>query len=181
MHRNTLEAYATRFFKSLSLLLTREGLDHLQEVAASETLRGWVQEIWIIPNLFEGWQQKDKETFIDLGLSVRKHRRILRMLRGEKEESTSTNAEAELDALFTAYDSTLAEHRAILDSELFGVLETCLPRLENVTTVGLRSYPIEYLLLKADYRSFRCLGLRELKKFNVDDIRVHLTWASFRK
>ncbi|GLA67265.1 hypothetical protein AtubIFM55763_010616 [Aspergillus tubingensis] len=181
MHRNTLEAYATRFFKSLSLVLTREGLDHLQEVAASETLRRWVQEIWIIPNLFEGWPQKDKETYKYLGLAGRRQRRILRMMRGEKEEPTSTNAEAELDALFTAYEVTLAEHRAILGSELFGALETYLPRLENVTTVGLRSYPIEYLLLKSDYRSFRCLGLRELKKFNTDDIRVHLTGASFRK
>ncbi|GKZ75542.1 hypothetical protein AnigIFM56816_000195 [Aspergillus niger] len=101
-------------------------------------------------------------------------------MRGEKEESTSTNAEAELDALFAAYEGTLAEHRAILDSELLGVLEKCLPRLKNVTTVGLRSYPLEFLLSKANYRSFRCLGLRELKKFNTDDFPqgyvVHAFW-----
>ncbi|GCB24991.1 hypothetical protein AAWM_07876 [Aspergillus awamori] len=181
IYGNTLEAYATRYFKSLSLLLTRDSLGHLVDVAASETLRDWVQEIWIIPNLFEGWPQKDKENFKSLGLSMRKQRRMLRMMRGEKEDSTSTNAEAELDALFAAYEGTLAEHRAILDSELLGVLEKCLPLLKNVTTVGLRSYPLEFLLSKANYRSFRCLGLRELEKFSTDDVRGHLTFASFRK
>ncbi|KAJ5785902.1 uncharacterized protein N7503_011114 [Penicillium pulvis] len=82
------------------------------------------------------------------------------MVRGEKEEPLFNNieAEAELDALFTSYQATLEEHRAILDSELTAVLEKCLPRLENATTVGLWCYPIEYLL-KANYRSFRCLGL----------------------
>ncbi|PWY74259.1 hypothetical protein BO83DRAFT_360517 [Aspergillus eucalypticola CBS 122712] len=181
IYANTLEAYATRYFKSLSLLLTRDSLDHLEEVAASEALRDWVEEIWIIPNLFEGWPRRDKENFKSLGLSMRRQRKVLRMMRGEKEDPTSTNAEAELDALFAAYEGTLAEHRAILDSELHEVLEKCLPRLKNVTMIALRSYPIEYLLLKANYRSFRCLGLRELKKFNSGDVLGHLTFASFRK
>ncbi|KAJ5865424.1 uncharacterized protein N7529_007340 [Penicillium soppii] len=181
IHSSTLEAYATRYFKNLSLLLTRESLDNLEDIAESETLRGSVREIRIIPNLFEGWPEKNKESFKSPGLSLRKQRRMLRMMRGEREESTSNNAEAELDALFTSYQATLEEHRAILDSELAPVLEKCLPRLENATTVGLRCYPIEFLL-EANYRSFRCLGLRELKnQFNNDDMSVHLTFTSFKR
>ncbi|KAJ5783751.1 uncharacterized protein N7518_009428 [Penicillium psychrosexuale] len=183
IHGSTLEAYATRYFKILSLLLTRESLDNLEDIAESETLRGSVQEIRIIPNLFEGWPEKNKERFRSPGLALRQQRSIFRIMRGEKEEPpfNKTEAKAELDALFTSYQAALEEHRAILDSELTAVLEKCLPRLENATTVGLRCYPIEFLL-EANYRSFRCLGLRELKnQFNNDDISVHLTFTSFQR
>lgn len=172
-----------RYFKNLSLLLTRESLDNLEDIAESETLRGSVREIRIIPNLFEGWPEKNKEGFKSPGLSLRKQRRMLRMMRGEREEPlfNNTEAEAELGALFTSYQAALEEHHAILDSELATVLEKCLPRLENATTVGLRCYPIEFLL-EANYRSFRCLGLRELKnQFNNDDMSVHLTFTSFQQ
>ncbi|KAF9237690.1 hypothetical protein CBS147339_8945 [Penicillium roqueforti] len=183
IHGSTLEAYATRYFKILSLLLTRESLDNLEDIAESETLRGSVREIRIIPNLFEGWPEKNKERFRSPGLALRQQRSIFRIMRGEKEEPpfNKTEAKAELDALFTSYQAALEEHRAILDSELTAVLEKCLPRLENATTVGLRCYPIEFLL-EANYRSFRCLGLRELKnQFNNDDISVHLTFTSFQR
>ncbi|KAJ5524718.1 hypothetical protein N7494_011368 [Penicillium frequentans] len=183
IHGSTLEAYATRYFKILPLLLTRESIDNLEGVAASETLRGSVREIRIIPNLFEGWPERDKERFISPGLSIRKQRRMFRIIRGEKEEPpfNSTEAEAELDALFTSYQAALEDHRAILDSELTTVLEKCLPRLENTTTVGLRCYPIEFLL-KAKHRSFHCLGLRELKnQFNTDDMSGNIAFADFKQ
>ncbi|KAI1830108.1 hypothetical protein DTO013E5_7644 [Penicillium roqueforti] len=183
IHGSTLEAYATRYFKILSLLLTRESLDNLEDIAESETLRGSVREIRIIPNLFEGWPEKNKERFRSPGLALRQQRSIFRIMRGEKEEPpfNKTEAKAGLDALFTSYQAALEEHRAILDLELTAVLEKCLPRLENATTVGLRCYPIEFLL-EANYRSFRCLGLRELKnQFNNDDISVHLTFTSFQR
>jgi hypothetical protein len=183
LHGSTLEAYATRYFKTLPLLLTRESIDNLEGVAASETLRGSVREIRIIPNLFEGWPNMDRERFIGPGLSIRKQRRMFRIIRGEKEVPSfnNTEAEAELDASFTSYQAALEEHRAILDSELTTVLEKCLPRLENATTIGLRCYPIEFLL-KAKHRSFHCLGLRELKnQFNTDDMSGGIAFAGFRQ
>ncbi|KAJ5731973.1 hypothetical protein N7493_003454 [Penicillium malachiteum] len=138
IHRNALEAYATRYFGTISLLLTREGLDRLAEIAASETLRRWVQEIWIIPNL--------------------------------------------LEALFGVYEATSADHRAILNSGLFATLERCLPRLKNATTIGLQSYPIHLLLKQADYHSFRCLGLHELKsQLNNPALNINLGIPSFQQ
>ncbi|KAJ5087118.1 hypothetical protein N7456_010734 [Penicillium angulare] len=181
IHSSTLEAYATRYFRVLPLLLTREGLDDLEDVAASETLRGWVREIRIIPNLFEGWPEYDKGRFKEPGLSHRKMQRMFRKIRGEKEESTSNNDEAELDALFDSYQAALEGHRAILDSELAVVLEKCLPRLKNVTTVCLRCYPFEFLI-KANPRSFRCLGLREIKnRFNIDEMSGNIDFLGFKQ
>ncbi|KAJ5901460.1 hypothetical protein N7495_001988 [Penicillium taxi] len=181
IHSSTLEAYATRYFKVLPLLLTREGLDDLEDVAASETLRGWVREIRIIPNLFEGWPEYDKERFKEPGLSHRKVQRMFRKIRGEKEESTSNNDEAELDALFASYQAALEGHRAIIDSELAVVLEKCLPRLKNVTTVCLWCYPFEFLI-KANPRLFRCLGLREIKnRFNIDEMSGNIDFWGFKQ
>ncbi|KAJ5267539.1 hypothetical protein N7478_010347 [Penicillium angulare] len=175
IHRKTLEAYSTRYFRSLSLLLTHEGLSRLEEVAESEALRGSVQEIWIIPNLFEGWPQKDKTSFKRPSLT---HWKMRGLFRREPEESNDSQAEyeAQLDALFAVYEATIAEHRAILDSGLFEALEKCLPRLENAINIGLQCYPIDTLLREAHYGSFRCLGLRELKsQLNTPGMLSNLT------
>ncbi|KAJ5742573.1 uncharacterized protein N7511_011305 [Penicillium nucicola] len=184
IHRDTLEAYATRYFRTFSVLLTREGLDRLEEIAASETLRCWVQEIWIIPNLFEGWPERDKEMFKSPALANQKQRRLRRLMHGQLEEAMEPEAEldAQLDALFAVYEATSAEHRAILNSGLFATLEKCLPRLKNATTVGLRSYPIHLLLSQADYRFFHCLGLRELKsQLNTPVMDINLAMSSFQQ
>ncbi|KAJ5876412.1 uncharacterized protein N7529_001996 [Penicillium soppii] len=163
IHGNTLEAYTTRYFKRISLLLTREGLDRLDNISTSKTLRGSVEEIWIIPNLFEGWTHLDKAKFTTV--DTRKH--LVRWGRRPTMEE-SNEIQAELEALFAVFEATMKEHRVILESSgLFGTLEKCLPRLENAVTIGLRFYATHFLLNIAKHTGFTCLGLRELKsKFN---------------
>ncbi|KAJ5675800.1 hypothetical protein N7462_008697 [Penicillium macrosclerotiorum] len=159
IYDNTLEAYTTRYFKRVTILLTREGLDRLEYVAASETLRGSVEEIWIIPNLFDHWANLDKASFTKVDI----RRYLLRLGRHPTTEEHN-EVQAELEALFAVYEATMAEHRAILEPPgLLGRLEKCLPRLEKAVTLGLRSYETRFLLNKARNTDFTCLGLRELK------------------
>ncbi|KAF3392463.1 hypothetical protein F1880_008924 [Penicillium rolfsii] len=77
----------------------------------------------------------------------------------------------ELEALFAAFDTTMKEHKKILRySGLFERLERCLPRLKNAVSLGLRSYTTHFLLNRASYTDFTCLGLRELKsQFKYQD------------
>ncbi|KAJ5771681.1 hypothetical protein N7520_002210 [Penicillium odoratum] len=162
IHGNTLEAYTTRYFKRISLLLTREGLDRLEHIASSKTLRGSVEEIWIIPNLFESGIRLDKAKFTNM--ENRNHQ-----LRwgGISTMAKSDETQAELLA-FVVYKAIMKEQQAILDSwGFFGTLEKCLPRLENAVTFGVRFHATHFLLNTAKHSDLTCLGLRELKsQFN---------------
>jgi hypothetical protein len=166
IHDNTLEAYVTRYFRRITLLLTCEGLDRLEQIATSKTLRSSVEEIWIIPNLLEPWAQLDKATFTKV--DPRRH-----MLRWERLPTTeeSNEMKAELEALFAVFDTTMKEHNNILQySGLFTSLEKCLPRLKNAVTLGLRPYATYFLLNRASHSDFTCLGLREMKsQFKYQD------------
>ncbi|KAJ5947933.1 hypothetical protein N7466_000948 [Penicillium verhagenii] len=165
IHDNTLEAYATRYFKTISLLLTREGLDRLEHIAAcNETLRGSVEEIWIIPTLLESWTHLDKVRFPSVDTTAP----LVRWGRNPPIEEPGA-IQAEFEALYSVFEATLKEHRAILESGLFSALEKCLPRLENAITIGLRFYATNFLLDIVKPSGFTCLGLCELKsKFNYN-------------
>ncbi|KAJ5889034.1 hypothetical protein N7495_009075 [Penicillium taxi] len=166
IHGNTLEAYTTRYSKRISLILTREGLDCLEQIAASKTIRGSVKEIWIIPNLFEGWTHLDKESLTNMYTSENYRRFGLRVPKNIE----MNQMQAELDALFTVFEATRTEHRAILEcSGLFSTLQRCLPRLENAVTLGLRcrltNVFFDHAKPSSDtkHASFTCLGLRAFK------------------
>ncbi|KAJ5715530.1 uncharacterized protein N7483_012711 [Penicillium malachiteum] len=153
IHDNTLEAYTARYFRKITLLLTPEGLERLEQITTSKTLRSYVEEIWIIPNLFENWAKLDRASFTD----------VLRPTRLPPTEE-SKEIEAELEALFAVFEPAMKKHDAILQfSGLFNSLEKCLPRLKNAVTLGLRTYDTSFLLKNAAHTDFTCLGLRELK------------------
>ncbi|CAI7669978.1 unnamed protein product [Penicillium manginii] len=159
IYDKTLEAYTTRYFKRITLLLTYEGLERLEHVAASETIRGSVEEIWIIPNLFDHWANLDKASFTKVDFRIY----LLKLGRHPTPEEHN-EVQAELEALFAVYKATMAEHHAILEPPgLLGRLEKCLPRLENAVTLGLRSYETISLLNITRNADLTCLGLRELK------------------
>lgn len=165
IHDNTLEAYATRYFRRITLLLTYEGLARLEQIATSKTLRSSVEEIWIIPNLLEPWAQLDKAIFTKVDPT--RHLESERLPKTEE----SNKMKAELEALFAVFDTTMKEHNNILqNSGLFNSLGDCLPRLKNAVTLGLRSYATYFLLNRASHTDFTCLGLRELKsQFKYQD------------
>ncbi|KAJ5888261.1 hypothetical protein N7495_008302 [Penicillium taxi] len=166
IHDNTLEAYTTRYFRKITLLLTCEGLDRLEQIATSKTLCSSVEEIWIIPNLLEPWAQLDKATFtkVDPGRHLVKCQRL-------PTTEESNDMKVELEALFAVFDTIMKEHNKILQySGLFNRLEKCLPHLKNAVNLGLRSYPTRFLLKHASHTDFTCMGLREFKsQFKYQD------------
>ncbi|KAJ5272396.1 hypothetical protein N7478_007521 [Penicillium angulare] len=175
IYDHTLEAYATRYFKRVTLLLTREGLDRLEHVASSEIFRRSVEEIWIIPNLFDHWAGLDKADFT----KVNNMKWVLRLGRPPTVEEKNED-QAALEALFAVFEATMVEHRAILESPgLLGRLEKCLPRLENAITLGLRRYDTRFLLNTARNTDFTCLGLQALKShFNFKIVPMHIQTLS---
>lgn len=176
IHNLTLETFTTNF-KKISVLLTREGLECLEGIAASENLRGSVQEICVVPNLFDGWPLLDRAAFTNSELM---NMPIDIQLNITPEKLNVFNAE--LETRFAVYEAALADHRAILDSSaLFDTLEKCLPRLENVVDVGIRSHPIPFLLHESEHTSFRCLGLRALRDLlSPADKYKHWPMVQFR-
>lgn len=146
----TLEVFAKRYYTSLRLLLTTESLRRLERIAANDTLRLFVQELWIVPTLFQG---RDRMTYSEFSCSVFGNR-----ARDERKWD-----EAELKARYAAFRAIEEDHRAILKSSgLRDTLEKCIPRFENAVAFGLQSYPMETLLHSAEGNYVRCIGLPEL-------------------
>jgi hypothetical protein len=157
-YSKTLEAFARQYYKSLSLLVTTESLNQLQQIAARELLRTSVHEIWIVPTLFEGWPEMKypKVASSEYGRRSTKYSR--------KEKSWNIT-QAEFEARFAAYQAVIADHPSILESSaLSDILAKCLSLCENTVTLGLRSYPIHLLLNSEKEAGVRCLVLPELRK-----------------
>ncbi|KAJ5934972.1 hypothetical protein N7466_004519 [Penicillium verhagenii] len=154
---NTLEAYTSRYFKKISIILTREGLKHLEGIAGSEVLRGSVKEVWIIPNLFEGYSKVDKAKLIEV--DPEDYRSTLGQLPTEEE---MYQFGCMLEFVYGLYKAQIREHILNLQgSGLSKTLEKCLPCLENLTSVGVQSFDTSLLLsVPID---FSCLGLRKFK------------------
>ncbi|CDM34576.1 unnamed protein product [Penicillium roqueforti FM164] len=150
-YNNTIEISARRCYTSISLLLTSDSLCRLEEIAADDILRTFVQKIWIVPALFEGKEKMTDSRFAHskFGNGARK--------------GWKGNA-AELQARYIAFQAIEEDHRAISKSSaLRDTLDRCLPRFENAVVFGLQSDPMERLLNLEKGSYIRCLGLPELR------------------
>ncbi|OOQ87281.1 hypothetical protein PEBR_17645 [Penicillium brasilianum] len=153
-----LEAFARRYHRSLSLLVTTENLSQLQQIAARDLLRTSFREIWIVPTLFEGWP---KIKYLEFASSEYGRRST----KYDRKEKSWNITQAELEARFAAYQAVIAGHRSILESStLSDILAKCLALCENTVTTGLRSYPINLLLNSEKEAGVSCLGSPELRK-----------------
>ncbi|KAJ5316351.1 hypothetical protein N7476_006658 [Penicillium atrosanguineum] len=148
LYSNTLESFANHNLKSICILLTSNSLRQLTDLAANDTLRTRVQELWVIPILFGGCYEMDYEEFVisPYGASSR------------VEYAWETG---ELEAHYKGYKATVADHLELLQSDtLSTILDACVARFESLSSIGLRWYPTNRLLHPD--RDFPCLGLREL-------------------
>ena len=123
LYTKSWEEFAKRYFKSICISVKSDSLHRLGQLAADESIRTRVQELWIKPDLFKGRYQLSLEAFRRTG-----HAEACRTMGMDLEEC------------YTQYQAIAADHLQILESETFAnTLTKCVARFENLKTFGLRS------------------------------------------
>ncbi|KAJ6095763.1 hypothetical protein N7486_006509 [Penicillium sp. IBT 16267x] len=117
------EEFAKRYFRSICISVKSDGLHRLEELAADDSLRTRVQELWIKPDLFKGRYQLSLEAF-----------------RHTAHAEACRTMGLDLEECYAQYQAISADHLHILESETLGnTLTKCVARFENLKTFGLRS------------------------------------------
>ncbi|KAJ5646714.1 hypothetical protein N7490_003086 [Penicillium lividum] len=138
LYTKSREAFVGRFFQSICMLVTRDSLKGLEGFAADDFIRKRLQELWIVPVLFEGMDNMSIAEFRD------------------------TNHPEEY---FQQYQAEVVDHRLILESEAFqDTLTHCVSQFENLSTIGLQSLTMAYRIISQRESFPRCLGLRNLQR-----------------
>lgn len=128
----SLEAFSSRYLKSIRFLVTSDSLRELEALAKTDGIREQVQELWMLPSMFEGYHGLCEETMYDLAVSSKSCQPV----EGD-----------ELKARYTIYQAMVADSSSLLESEAFSTrLRRCLEQFENLDTIGLAHYPTTFLL-----------------------------------
>ncbi|KAJ5258743.1 hypothetical protein N7524_010299 [Penicillium chrysogenum] len=128
LYRNSLENFAETFYRKIRFIVTSESLHELEELSKSNGLREHVQELWMIPTVFNG-------TEMPLGM-VSISSKSCRQVNGD-----------ELESRHAIHKAMLADNSNLLESEAFSVrLRECMDRFQNLQTIGLAHYRTEFLL-----------------------------------
>jgi hypothetical protein len=128
LYKNTLENFAKAFYRKIRFIVTSESLHELEELSKSNGLREHVQELWMIPIVFDG-------TEMPLGM-VSISSKSCRQVNGD-----------ELESRYAVHKAMLADNSNLLESEAFSVrLRECMDRFKNLQTIRLAHYRTEFLL-----------------------------------
>ncbi|OQE33232.1 hypothetical protein PENNAL_c0733G04306, partial [Penicillium nalgiovense] len=57
LYKNSLENFAGTFYRKIRFIVTSESLHELEELSKSNGLREHVQELWMIPTVFNGTEK----------------------------------------------------------------------------------------------------------------------------
>ena len=147
LYERSLDHFSDRYFKSIRFIVTSDSLRELEDLASSNDIRKRVQELWMIPTVFEGFHDRTLKNMGELSVSSK---------------SCRLAEEEELKARYTTYKAMVADNSNLLESEAFGVrLRKCLERFENLNTIGLAHYTTSFLL-DPRQQKVRFLGWRHL-------------------
>lgn len=128
LYKNSLENFAGTFYRRIRFIVTSESLHELEELSKSNCLREHVQELWMIPIVFNGTENP-------LGM-VSISSKSCRQVNGD-----------ELESRHAIHKAMLADNSNLLESEAFSVrLRECMDRFQNLQTIGLAHYRTEFLL-----------------------------------
>jgi hypothetical protein len=158
LYKNSLENFAETFYRKIRFIVTSESLHELEELSKSNSLREHVQELWMIPIVFDGTEKP-------LGM-VSISSKSCRQVNGH-----------ELESRYAVHKAMLADNSNLLESEAFSVrLRECMDRLKNLQTIGLAHYRTEYLL-DPRQRTVPFLGRRQMMsridfRFDVYSLRA---------
>ncbi|CAI7639624.1 unnamed protein product [Penicillium bialowiezense] len=128
LYKNSLENFAKTFYRKVRFIVTSESLRELEALSNSNGLREHVQELWMIPVVFDGAEGP-------LGM-ISISSKSCRQVKGD-----------ELESRRAVQKDMLADNRNLLESEAFSVrLRECMDRFKNIQTIGLAHYRTEFLL-----------------------------------
>ncbi|GAQ38511.1 hypothetical protein AtubIFM61612_007944 [Aspergillus tubingensis] len=141
-----------RVFRSISVLCTSGGLCQLYELSMHEDIRQHVEELRLVPELFNGEYEMHPYGFAYwdcIRLALKKQR--------QQQSEEEHSALAHISQYYQDFHFVMKDHRRILKSPTaIRVLRHCMGRFVNLTTVGLRYRPAE------GSRNSICLGWRSL-------------------
>ncbi|OJJ67098.1 hypothetical protein ASPBRDRAFT_136262 [Aspergillus brasiliensis CBS 101740] len=147
----TLHAFR-RVFRSISVLCTPDGLLKLWEISMHEGICERVEELRLVPELFNGEYDMPPHGFVEwdcIRIALKKQRR--------QQPSEEYSPLVHVWQYYENYEVVMKDHRQTLKSPTtIRVLQHCLNRFVNLTTVGLRYRPAE------GGREFICLGWRSI-------------------
>lgn len=75
LYQQSLDTFSDRYFKSFRFLATSDGLRNLEEIAKVRFVRERVQELWMIPAIFEG-TNRNKQRMCDYAVSSKSCERL---------------------------------------------------------------------------------------------------------
>ncbi|KAJ5501224.1 hypothetical protein N7453_006041 [Penicillium expansum] len=128
LYKSSLENFAKTFYRKICFIATSESLHELEELSKSNGLREYVQELWMIPVVFDGAEGP-------LGM-ISISSKSCRQVKGDKLESRRT-----------VQKDMITDNRNLLESEAFSDrLRECMDRFKNIQTIGLAHYRTEFLL-----------------------------------
>ncbi|CAG8116733.1 unnamed protein product [Penicillium olsonii] len=128
LHKSSQEYFAKTFYRKICYIATSESLHELEALSNSNDLREHVQELWMIPVVFDGAEGP-------LGM-VSISSKSCRQVKGH-----------ELESRRAVQRDMIADNRNLLESEAFSLrLRECMDRFKNIQTIGLAYYRTEFLL-----------------------------------
>nr|UXX61849.1 hypothetical protein FAC4N16_22 [Penicillium fuscum] len=137
----------SRYLKSIRFIVTSDSLRELEVLAATDGIRERVQELWMIPSVFEGSNAKGESFMSEFALSSKSCRPV---------------SGDELKARLLIYKALVADSSSLLKSEAFSKrLRKFLENFDNLDTVGLAHYTTAFLL-DPQQKEVRFLGWRRL-------------------
>lgn len=123
VYTKSLDPFAERYCKSIGFIVTSHGIDRLEQLAANDAFRSHVQELRIMPSLFEGYYEMDLDAFRTATFHPR-----------QKKMKSVANVQAE----YTAYQDLVADHLSIVESDtLSNTLKKCVARFDNLAVLRL--------------------------------------------
>ncbi|PYH45896.1 uncharacterized protein BP01DRAFT_31615 [Aspergillus saccharolyticus JOP 1030-1] len=153
LYSRSLATFVSRHVQRISVLMTRDGLRELQAIAAHETFRTSVQELWLVAEVFRGHYETDYNDFVQAQL----------MTAGgvnHRTENTRWTAES-LIADYESYQTAVADHLQLIQADsLPQILASCMKQFPHLSTVGLETYPPT----AAGYKHPPCLGRNALRR-----------------
>jgi hypothetical protein len=128
LYKSSLENFAKTFYRKICFIATSESLHELEALSNSNDLREHVQELWLIPVVFDGAEGP-------LGM-ISISSKSCRQVKGD-----------ELESRRAVQKDMLADNRNLLESEAFSLrLRECMDRFKNIQTIGLAHYRTGFLL-----------------------------------